>query len=578
MKRIPSPGVVIDQTFDPTDFATIQPLLRELLGRPLGNGQEAAQWLVDLSAVLERVDEAGSRAYIANACHTEDDAADAAYLHFVREIEPKLEPIMFQLKQHYIAEAPPPEPGDDALGQVVMAEKWRMDVQIFRPENVALKTECTELAKDYGKICGKMTVQFDGATRTLQQMARYLEEPDAQVRREAWVLTAERRLADREPIDQLFDQLLQRRQQIAANAGFENYRQYIWQSRHRLDYTPDDCLEFGRAIEQACVPLLDRMSQRRKDELGLSVYRPWDTAVDTTGRSPLRPFDPENIAAFVEKTRRIIERINPDLAGQFQSLTDHKDLDLESRTGKRPGGFQSSLEQSRRPFIFMNAAGVQRDVDTLLHEAGHAFHYLASTGIANLFARHAPIEFCEVASMSMELLAMEHMDLFYDDPVDADRARRHQLEGVVKILPWVATIDGFQHWLYTHPGHGADQRSAAWLELAGRFGGSVVDWREFETARQFMWHRQMHLFHAPFYYIEYAIAQLGALQVWRNYRQDKDQALAQLRQAFALGGTRPLPQLFDAAGIELDFSQAMLGDLLRLVGEQLKQLEPDDAR
>jgi oligoendopeptidase F len=300
--------------------------------------------------------------------------------------------------------------------------------------------------------------------------------------------------------------------------------------------------------------------------------------VDTTGRPPLRPFDPQDIPGFIQTTRQIIQRINPQLAEQFQSLADHNDLDLESRTGKRPGGFQSSLEYSRRPFIFMNAAGVQRDADTLLHEAGHAFHDLASTDIANLFARHAPIEFCEVASMSMELLAMEHMDLFYDDPADADRARRHQLEGVVKILPWVATIDGFQHWLYTHPGHSPDQRGAAWGGLIGRFAGSVVDWREFETARQFMWHRQMHLFHAPFYYIEYAIAQLGALQVWRNYRQDKRQALDQLRHAFALGGTRPLPELFAAAGIALDFSQTMLGDLLELVGEQLRQLESADAR
>jgi len=320
------------------------------------------------------------------------------------------------------------------------------------------------------------------------------------------------------------------------------------------------------------MPVLETLDRQRQEALKLDTLRPWDLSVDPQGRPPLRPFPPEDTQGFVASVRKIFEGISPRLAFQFDELRDHGNLDLESRPGKRPGGFQSSLEASRQPFIFMNAADLQRDVETLLHEGGHAFHYQAASTIENCYARHAPLEFCEVASMSMELIGAESFELLYDDPADAGRARRLQLEGVIRILPWVATIDGFQHWLYTHPGHSRAQRTEAWNQLLGRFSSPAVDYAGHEAARDAMWHRQVHLFAYPFYYIEYGIAQLGAAQVWLNYRQNPKKTLAKLLDAFALGGTVTLPALFQAAGLKFDFSLSTIQPVVDAISEELANL------
>jgi oligoendopeptidase F len=555
---------------DPSDFARIEPLGKALLERRVASVEELRQWVADLSRLFELIHEYGSRCYIAKACHTDDPQREKAYLHWVREIQPKIQPMFFELQKRYLRN---PQRHDlYEAGFAIMELDWQAEVDIFRPQNIPLFTREQELNNEYDKTMAAMTVEFRGQTYTLQQMARFLEEPDRPTRQQAWQLVADRRMTDRVKIDALFEQLLDLRRQIAVNAGFQDYRQYIWKSRKRFDYSPDDCLAFGDAIESVCVPLVDELDEQRKSELGVELLRPWDSAVDAKSRPPLRPFAPEDIDGFVETTRRVFDRISPALARQFDTLRENGDLDLGSRKGKQPGGFQSSLEAVKRPFIFMNAAGLQRDVETLLHEGGHAFHYMAAREQWNLFVRHAPLEFCEVASMSMELLADDHLGLFYESRADALRAKRVHLEGIVRFMPWMATIDGFQHWLYTHPGHSAAQRTAAWRGMLDRFGGRVVDWSGLEAMRESMWHRQLHLFHVPFYYIEYGIAQLGALQVWLNYRRDPQSALEQLLEAFALGGTRPLPELFATAGIRFAFNEATLRPLIEAVGQELATL------
>ena len=556
--------------FDPSDFSSIEPLIRELLERRLGSLEELRQWVRDLSALWEVIDEAGKRRYIAKACHTDDPELEKAYLHWVREIQPRLQPLFFELQRRYLRN---PQRHDlYEAGFAMMELDWQADVDIFREQNIPLFTAEQELNNEYDKTMAAMTVEFRGQTYTLQQMARFLEETDRATREEAWRLTAERRSADRAAVEGIFEKLLDLRRQVAANTGFEDYRQYIWHARKRFDYRPEDCLAFGAAIEQLCVPLVEQLDVQRRSQLGLESLRPWDGAVDPRNRAPLRPFDAKDVDGFVDKTRRVFERISPPLAEQFQSMRESGDLDLDSRRGKQPGGFQSSLEAVKRPFIFMNAAGLQRDVETLLHEGGHAFHYMAARSEWNLFVRHAPLEFCEVASMSMELLAGDHLGLFYNSPQDAARAKRVHLEGIIRFMPWMATIDGFQHWLYTHPQHTASERTEAWLAMLGRFAGSVVDWSGLEDVRASMWQRQLHLFHVPFYYIEYGIAQLGALQVWLNYRRDPQAALEQLLEAFALGGTRPLPELFSTAGIRFAFDEATLRPLIDAVRGELAAL------
>jgi oligoendopeptidase F len=396
-------------------------------------------------------------------------------------------------------------------------------------------------------------------------MGRYLEDPDRPLRQEAWELVARRRLREADAIEQIFEQLLKLREQIAANAGFPNYLQYAFRARARFDYTPQDCLKFHDAIAAEVMPVLRQLQAQRRGQLGLAALRPWDLDVDPLNRPPLRPF--EQIDTLVSNTADIFARLDSELAAQFALLRDLRLLDLDNRKGKAPGGYQSTLAEARLPFIFMNAVGLQRDVETILHEAGHAFHALAARGEDLHAYRSAPIEFCEVASMSMELLGNEFLEKFYP-PDDARRARRVHLEGIVKIFPWIATVDAFQHWIYTHPGHSRAERQKAWLDLMDRFGGDV-DWAGHEEARANLWHRQLHIFIHPFYYIEYGIAQLGALKVWANSKKNKALALRKYHRALSLGGSRPLPRLFQAAGCRFDFTRKTVQPLLKLVGTEL---------
>ncbi|MEX2387403.1 MAG: M3 family metallopeptidase, partial [Phycisphaeraceae bacterium] len=396
---------------DLADWAQLEPLFHTLRDRSLESPAEVEQWLRDLSELTAVVSEYGSRRRIDQACHTDDPAIEKAFLHYVEHIAPKMKPAFFALQKKLLD-----SPQRDALqGEryEVLLREWQADVDLFREANVPLQTQATKLVSEYDKLIGAMEVDFQGKTRTLQQLARFLEEPDREVREQAWTLSAHRRLQDREAIEGVFEKLLGLRQQIAVNADKRDYRDYVWQSYARFDYSPEDCLAFADAIEQVCMPLVAKLDEQRRAKLGVDTLRPWDLSVDVAGRAPLSPFDADEPGELVARTREVFGRLSPELAQEFGGLTFERNLDLESRRGKRAGGFQSALEESGEPFIFMNAAGSQRDVETLLHEGGHAFHFLWSWRAEPLvFLRHAPLEFCEVASMAMELMGSHHLDVF----------------------------------------------------------------------------------------------------------------------------------------------------------------------
>ena len=553
------------------DVARVEPLLavyRLLQDRRIDNARQLEAWLSDFSELCAVVDEYGARRYIEKSCHTDDPNLEKAYLHFISEVEPAIKPVSFELQKKFLDSPYRSALTDQRFG--LLARSWQADVDIFQPANIPLQTQVAMDVTDYDKISGAMTVHFRGQELTLPQAGRVLEEPDRAARQDVWQLTASRRLADRDKIDAIFQKLLTLRHEIAVNAGLSDYRAYEWKAKKRFDYTPDDCLRFADAIEKTCVPLVHELDRKRKADLKLDRLRPWDMAVDPQSRPPLRPFPGDSSGLLIQKTREIFNRLSPELAGDFDLLSTHGNLDLDSRKGKQPGGYQSSLEESLQPFIFMNAAGMQRDVETLLHEGGHAFHFLAARHEPLIFLRSAPMEFCEVASMSMELLGSVHFDAFYNPP-DAARAQSTMLEGIIRFFPWMATIDCFQHWLYTHPGHDLAARTAYWLSLLDRFS-SRLDWTGFESVRPSSWQRQLHLFHSPFYYIEYGIAQLGALQLWSKSLTDPRGALAGYRAGLKLGGTRTLPELFAAAGIRFDFTDKTLRPLMDLLAEQMRRL------
>ncbi len=555
---------------DASQLDQLAPLYQNLLDRTLDSLAQLQKWLADFSELAAVVDEYGSRCYIAKSCHTDDEQIEKAYFHFIENVEPGIKPLHFQLQKRLIDNPHLPALINQPDGHrfAMLARQWKADIEIFRPQNVPIETQITKLVTQYDKTMGAMMVEFDGQQYTLPQMGRFIEEPDRPRRQKAWEQMTNRRLQDREKVDDLFQQLLPLRQKIAKNAGLEDYRAFVWKNNKRFDYSPDDCNRFADAIAQSVVPLVRALDDRRAKDLKLERLRPWDLAVDPHNRPPLRPFAENEVPLFADKVTRIFARLSPALAQQFENLRATGNLDLESRRGKQPGGYQCSLEESRSPFIFMNAAGLQRDVETLLHEGGHAFHCLAAAGEPLVFLRHAPMEFCEVASMSMEALASDHYDIFYS-PAEAARARQTYFEGVIRFFPWMATIDQFQHWIYTHPDHTSAQRTEKWLELMDRFG-SKIDWSGYEQARAAAWQRQLHLFHAPFYYVEYGIAQLGALQLWMKSRHDPHQAISNYRSALALGGTRPLPKLFEAAGILFDFSQRTLEPLVQAINQEIE--------
>jgi oligoendopeptidase F len=556
--------------FDVADWSQIEPLTKQLQDASINSPQELKAWLERMSELSAVIDEYGSRKYIDKSCHTDDPDIEKAFMHYVENIEPKLKPVYFELQKKYLD-----SPHRSALTDkryALLSRKWQADVDVFRPENVPLETEITKLVTDYDKICGAMLVEFQGKTYTMQQLARFGEETDRSLRQAAFEAGAKRRLQDRDKIEGIFEKLLPLRQTIAKNAGLDNFRTYMWKNLKRFDYTPEQCHTFAEAIEKSIVPLVKDLDRQRAADLKVDPLRPWDLAVDPKNRQPLRPFPETDVDGFVTRTKEIFNRMSPALAEDFETLRTNKNLDLDSRKGKQPGGYQSSLEESKQPFIFMNAAGLQRDVETLLHEGGHAFHFLAAAANEPLvFLRAAPMEFCEVASMSMEALGSEHFDIFYSNPEDAARAKRSYLEGVIKFFPWMATIDQFQHWIYTHPGHLAAERDKIWLNLLQRFG-SITDWTGYEDVKATSWQRQLHLFHVPFYYVEYGIAQIGALQLWMKAKEDPQRALANYRSALKLGGTRPLPELFEAAGLRFDFSMQTIQPLMNAIREELDSL------
>ena len=509
------------------------------------------EWLRDESEFASALSEEQTLRYIRMTCQTDDPVREEAYLEFVEKFEPVVKRGMFELDKKFLSSKPRKELPHDKFW--VLNRQRENNVALFREENVELEKEETKLGQRYQKITGAWTVTYDGSEKTVQQMAQYLDQTDRGVREKTWKLTEERRSKDWEVLDKLYDEMLAVRKKIASNAGFDNFRDYMFGKLNRFDYSPKDCLRYHEAIEAHIVPLMRQIDEARRAKLEIEPLRPWDLNVDPEGRKPLRPF--KNSLELVNGCTRIFETIHPDLARNFRIMAKFNLLDLESRKGKAPGGYNSELMEVRFPFIFMNSVGRESDLRTLLHESGHAFHVFATrkTDLHYQYREHGiPIEFAEVASQAMDLMGGEHLKGIFYDEEEARRSRREHAESVVKLLAWVATIDAFQHWVYTNPGHSVEDRRDYWAGLRKRFGGGD-SYAGYEDIWRSRWQRQLHLYLVPFYYIEYGIALLGALGIWTRYKRDPEGALDAYIHALALGGSKPLPELFKAAGVPFDF-------------------------
>jgi oligoendopeptidase F len=546
----------------------LEPWFKNLADREIGSEKDLQKWLQDYSELDAVFDEEMAWRYIRSTCDTANEEYEKAYDFFVSEIEPKAAP-WFQALNSKLDHCTFRHSLDPEV-YAVFLRTIHNDIAIYREKNIPLFTEIDRLKQEYGKISGDMMVEMEGKEITIQQTFNYFKNNDRAIRLEAFEKVWKRRLAAREIYDKLFDELCMLRQQVAANAGFENFRDYSFASLGRFDYTKEDCFNFHRAVAAEVVPFIEALEIKRKKILGYEKLFPYDLEVDLTGKPALTPF--KNGDDLLDKTIACLKFVRPAYAEYISIMRKLGHFDLDSRKGKAPGGYNYSLSETGVPFIFMNSVGSQRDLITMVHEAGHAIHSFLENPLPLTSLKNPPSEVCELASMSMELISMEHWHVFYSDADDLKRARREQLEKVLGTLPWVATVDEFQHWVYENKNHTVEERSAAWSKIMAKQEPSVICWEGFEEVQKNNWQKQLHIFEVPFYYIEYGMAQLGAIAVWRNYLADPEKALDGYEAALKLGYTQPIGKIYEAAGIKFDFSQEYVRELVEFVKMQLEKL------
>lgn len=551
-----TPRRFLSDDFDAGDLAAIERVFEQLKARDVSTVDELEQWLCDESELVAYIDAELARRYIRMTCHTDSEEARDSYLQMERDISPRVKVLRNDLDHQFLA-----SPAVDLLDTAryaVLVRQRRTALEIFRAENTQLQISESELQTEQQSIMGALTVQFRGEEHTLQQMARYLEDHDRTTREQCYSAVLDVRRTTWPQMDEILDQLVRLRTQMAGNAGFDSYVPYRFRQLNRFDYDAGDCQRFHAAIEQVVVPAVARLNEQRRAALGVESLRPWDLDVDIHGDQPLAPFETEE--QLLEIVSEVFGQVDPRFTSEFAILRDERLLDLMSRGGKAPGGYQYTIEDVRLPFIFMNAVGLHGDVQTLLHEGGHAFHAILSRDHPLVEYRSAPIEFAETASMSMELMGLERIGSVYAAD-DAHRARKSHFEGLLRLLPWIASIDAFQHWLYTHPDHDRDGRRQHWLEIRRRMAPDI-DYSGIEDTLAYQWAGQLHLYGHPLYYVEYGIAQIAALQIWLNYRRDPSSAVEAYRSGLSLGGSLPLPELFEASGARFDLSANLLQELV----------------
>lgn len=546
----------------------IQPYFQQLLDRPLLAVTDLENWLKDRSELEAFLSEDLAWRYVKMTCDTENKELEKAYLFFVTDIEPNIAPLTDQLNKKLMESPFVNELQQDKY--FIYLRGIRKDMELFREENVPLFAEIASESQKYGAIVGGMSVTIDGKELTLQQAATMLKNPNRDKRKEVFEAIQSKRLQHHEELDNLFNKLIQLRHQVALNAGFTNYRDYMFAAMGRFDYGPADCEAFHQSIQQEVMPLVKQIMAERKHQLGVAVLQPWDLEVDTQNRAPLEPFTSGK--DLLEKTVSCFRKVDDYFAWCIETMDELNRLDLESRKGKAPGGYNYPMLETGVPFIFMNAASAVRDVETMVHEGGHAVHSFLSKDLELASFKQCPSEVAELASMSMELISYSGQDAFYPDPEDFKRAKQEHLEGIITILPWIATIDKFQHWIYTHPNHTTEERKAYWNALGEQFGTGLVDWSGYESAKAYTWQKQLHLFEVPFYYIEYGMAQLGALAVWRNYLNNPEKAVQQYKEALSLGYTKTIGEIYQTAGVAFNFSADYIKELMQFVQHELNKV------
>ncbi len=562
------PRKFIPNNFKLETFADAEPYYNSLIDGTLDNVTDLEMWLDKVSELQAVISEDVCWRQIKMTCDTNNKDLEDSYTFFCTDIQP---PIQIQ---------------EDLINKKLMAcsfitgldkniysnylRSTQARIELFVKENLDLYSQESILAQQYGNISGKMSIEFQGQEYTMQQAAKFLMQSDRKNRKEVFEKIAERRLQDKDALNDLFEKLMRVRHQIALNAGFNNYRDYKFKELGRFDYAVSDCEDFHAAIKEFILPICEKILINKKKQLGVDTLMPYDVDAEPEGQEPLTPFS--NGQDLVAKSIAVFEKLHPYFGNALRKMQDMQHFDLDSRIGKAPGGYNCPLAETGVPFIFMNAASTADDVVTMMHEGGHALHSFLSHNLPLSAFKEYLLEMAELASMSMELISMEHWDTFYASPQELKRAKMEELERVLSILPWIAIIDKFQHWIYTHPMHSTEERANEWQNILKEFGTSVIDWSAYADYHNIYWQKQLHLFEVPFYYIEYGIAQMGAIAMWMQYKQNPEQALNNYINALSKGYTQDLKTLYNTAGISFDFSKPQVQKLSAFILQEMESL------
>lgn len=548
---------------------SIKVYFENLVQRKISTKEDFIKWLEDKSELEAVIEEDAAWRYIKMTIDTRDEALNEAYTFFVTKIEPELAPYADLLNKKLVASPFFEELNNDKAYSIYF-RSVATALKLYREENIALEAELGEKSQQFGAISAAQSIEFNNETITMQKASSLLREPNEATRKEVYKKIAARRSQDIDQLNQLYNELIQLRHQVAQNSGFDNYRDYKFQALGRFDYTKEDCFNFHSSIKKLIVPLVKEFQLERLNLLGKTKFKPWDSEVDPTGKAPLKPFN--NGKQLLDGTIQMFNQIDPYFGDCLKTMDEMGHLDLDSKEGKAPGGYNYPLYEVGVPFIFMNSVGTQNDLVTMVHEGGHAIHSFLSRDLSLTSFKDVPSEVAELASMSMEMLSMNLWNEFYKNEDDLKRAKKEQLETVLKILPWIAQIDEFQHWIYENAKHSENQRTEKWVQLCNEYGTGLTDWTDFEFMQANSWQRQLHLFEVPFYYIEYGIAQLGALAIWKNSITNFNGTIENYKKALSFGYTKTLPDLYQAAGIKFDLSETYLAELVEFVKLELKQL------
>ncbi|GGD07151.1 M3 family oligoendopeptidase [Pontibacillus salipaludis] len=557
------------ERYDFSKPETIESELNRLVQQPIDSVEKLESWILTQAQVFDAIDEGLRGHYIDFQCHSDSPEAKRAIERDQEKIEPLIKKYRALLDQKFV-DSPHKEELDPATyGRFIKMKENALE--LFREENIAIEVEEDRLTNQYFEITGSITVKWHGEEKTLSQMSPYLQDPNRDIRKKAFTLMNEARLQHKDQLQSIMDQLISLREKKAKNADLNTFTEYMFKEYERFDYTPEDCKELARSIQEHVVPLKNELMNKEKERLKVDTLKPWDLNASPSGQNPLKPFHTTD--ELINKSSSIFTKLDASFAHLLTDMHQKGTLDLDTRKGKAPGGFCDFLPLSGVSFIFMNADTSHDDMITLLHEMGHCIHNSRSQEIQLPSYREAPMESAELASMTMELLTMDYWDHFYDDKEELLRAKREQLEGIIHFLPGGIVIDQFQHWLYENPNHTAKERNEKFKELKQSFGGQQVDWSENEEILENTWQKVLHIFEVPFYYVEYVIAQLGAVQMYKQYKENPKQTLENYKYALSLGNTKSLNEVYKAAGISFDFSAEMIQELMAFVSDELKALE-----